>query len=768
MPLLRCFEMRRVELVMKFSAKSIFAINPATITICSVLLVLALFLVGTPILDMVELKTYDLRFLSRGAIGGSTVVALALVDEKSLNTEGRWPWPRSKIARLLDILSADGAKVVGFDIGFLEPDENSELGFINQLVREVETLSINDGKLGAFVEEARKNADNDRALAGSIKNSSARVVLGYFFHMTEAELGYRIDQSRIDEQLKRIKNSKYPLVMYEKGVDSAPFLKAYAPEPNLEMLTSVAGSSGYYDAINDVDGVLRWMPLIIQCGRDIFPPLSLLCAWNFLDRPQMVVKVTRQGVEGIRMGNRFIPTDESGQLLINYLGPPKTFPHYSISDILRGKIPAGTFENKIVLVGATAMGTYDMRATPVSPQFPGVEIHANMVENILDQNFLSKPNWSKIYDLFAIIVMGLLPALVLPLVSPVRGLILAVALFAAHLLTSRFLFVNYRVWLNIVYPLLALSTTYVGITVYHYVTEERERKKIKSTFKHYVSPVVIEEMLKNPDRLKLGGEEKVLTVLFSDIEGFTTYSERYSPEQMVSILSDYYNEMTEEVFTQNGMLKEYVGDELMAIFGAPLEQADHAKHACAAAIAMRERRRQLRTEWVDMGRPLLRARTGINSGPMLVGNIGSSYRFSYGVLGDHVNLGSRLEGLNKMYGTEILIGENTARLVGGAFLLREIDMVQVKGRRQPVRIYELLDRAGIKFAGEREEMLDSYAAGLEAYRRQLWTDALGHFQTCSRILPEDGPARVMADRCRIYLVSPPPQDWNGVFEHKTK
>ncbi|HYA43565.1 MAG TPA: adenylate/guanylate cyclase domain-containing protein, partial [Syntrophobacteraceae bacterium] len=618
------------------SPKFFLVINPATISICLVLLVAALFVAGTPILDMVELKTYDLRFLSRGAVGGSTAVALALIDEKSLNTEGRWPWPRSKIARLLDILSADGAKVVGFDIVFSEPDENSQLGFINQLMREMEALSINEGKLEAFVEQARKNADNDRALADSMKNSSARVVLGYFFHRTEADLGYRIDQARIDEQLKRLRKSKYAIVMYEKGAVSAPFQKAYAPESNLEMLTDVAGSSGHYNAIDDVDGVLRWVPLIIQCGCDSFPALSLLCAWDFLDRPQMVVKVAREGVEGIRMGNRFIPTDENGQLLINYLGPPRTFPHYSISDILRGKIPKGTFENKIVLVGATAMGTFDMRSTPVSTQFPGVEIHANVIENILDQKFMSKPNWSRIYDLFAIVLMGLLPALALPRLRAVGGLIFAVVLFVAHLMTTRFLFVNYRLWLNVVYPLLALSTTYVGITVYHYVTEERERKKIKSTFKHYVSQVVIEEMLKNPDRLKLGGDEKELTVLFSDLEGFTSHSERYSPNQMISILSDYYNEMTEEVFAHSGMLKEYVGDELMAIFGAPLEQADHAKLACAAAIAMRERRRQLRTEWLEMGRPALRARTGINSGPMLVGNIGSRYRLSYGALGDHV------------------------------------------------------------------------------------------------------------------------------------
>jgi adenylate cyclase len=283
-----------------------------------------------------------------------------------------------------------------------------------------------------------------------------------------------------------------------------------------------------------------------------------------------------------------------------------------------------------------------------------------------------------------------------------------------------------------------------------------------------VAPVVIEEMLKDPERLKLGGEEKVLTVLFSDLEGFTTYSERYAPKEMIGILSEYYEKMTEEIFTHQGMLKEYVGDELMAIFGAPLEQRDHARRACAAALAMRARRRALGAEWADRGRPLLKARTGINSGPMLVGNLGSRFRYSYGVLGDQVNLGSRLEGLNKQYDTEILVGENTERLIDGAFRLREIDMVRVKGREQPARIYELLEEAGAPAAADRQALLQAYAAGLAAYRRQDWPAALKAFGHCLERVPGDGPARTMIARCRIYQKTPPPEAWDGVFEMLTK
>jgi adenylate cyclase len=337
-----------------------------------------------------------------------------------------------------------------------------------------------------------------------------------------------------------------------------------------------------------------------------------------------------------------------------------------------------------------------------------------------------------------------------------------------HIFVSRWLFVNSGVWLNIVYPLLAISLSYTTLTVYYYVTEERERKKIKGAFKHYVAPIVIEEMLKDPERLKLGGDEKVLTVLFSDLAGFTGYSERFTPHEMITMLSEYFEQMTEQVFAYQGTLKEYVGDEMMAIFGAPLEQADHAQRACSAALAMRHRLHTLRAEWAEMGRPPLRARTGVNSGPMLVGNLGSQYRFAYGALGDHVNLGSRLEGLNKTYGTEILIGENTARLVEDSFLLREVDQVRVKGRVQPVHIYELVGNSADSLPKEKEQAFSYFVAGLEAYRQQHWQEALELFSQSLTLLPDDGPSSIMAERCRIYQETPPPTDWDGVFTMTTK
>ncbi|MGA8180173.1 MAG: adenylate/guanylate cyclase domain-containing protein, partial [Desulfobacterales bacterium] len=319
-----------------------------------------------------------------------------------------------------------------------------------------------------------------------------------------------------------------------------------------------------------------------------------------------------------------------------------------------------------------------------------------------------------------------------------------------------------------VYPILALFTVYISITVFRYFTEEKQRKEIKSAFSRYAPSNVVNEISHNPDKLKLGGEEREISVLFIDLAGFTSYSEIYKPNTMIQILSEYFNEMTEQVFAFEGLLKEYVGDELMAIFGAPLEQEDHAKRACLAALAMRDRLQAMRPVWESMNRPALRARTGINSGTMLVGNVGSKYRFSYGALGDDVNLGSRLEGINKIYGTEMLIGENTAKHVEGSFLLREIDFVRVKGKEKPVRIYELLGPLGTDLPERTQSAYNYYSEGLEAYRSQRWSDAIELFAKGQELYQGDKTFEVMSLRCRINQRQPPQADWDGAFRERRK
>jgi len=753
---------------MKMRLKSLFSIRPASITAMLTLLVLVLFLVGVPILDLVELKTYDLRFVSRGPEQALPDVVMAVIDEKSVNSEGRWPWPRSKLASLIEALSQDGAKVIGFDIGFLEPDENANLKLLDELDQKFQALKAADPPLKEFLLRARENADNDLNLANAIRKSGTSVVLGYFFHMSRAGLGFQIDESQIHAQLKSISKSKYPLVIYEdKTMMIDPFIHAFIPEGNLEILSEAAKGSGYFNMFPDQDGVVRSMPLVIKCGQEIFSPLSVQSLWHFLGRPQMMLRVAAYGVQGIKMGNRFIPTDESGQMQINYLGPEKTFPHYSITDILARKTPPGTFKGKIVLVGATAVGIYDLRNTPFSPVYPGLEIHATVIDNILREQFIHKPKWARLYDGLVIIILGILLGLVVPRVGAVKGLFFTLALFGIHIVLTQLVFSHFRLWFNMVYPLLTVVLVYTSLTVYRYITEEREKKKIRGAFSYYVSSSVVNEMLKNPDKLKLGGDKKDLTVLFSDIRGFTTISEGLTPEDLVHLLNEYLTEMTDIVFKYDGTLDKYMGDAVMAIYGAPLDQPDHPIRACNSALDMMQRLKKLNEKWIKEGKKPLDIGIGINTGMMMVGNMGSDQRFDYTVMGDAVNLGSRLEGANKNYQTNILLSEFTHERVQDQFVCMELDSVRVKGKMLPVKIFQL---AGKKedVPSEKQESIALFEKGLRLYKQQKWNEAIEVLQSAAQIDKGSYVARLYIERCLDLKENPPGPNWDGVFTMKTK
>jgi adenylate cyclase len=367
-------------------------LNTWSLTLAIAIAGVALFTTGVPILDLLELRAYDLRFLARGPRAPSPAVILAMIDEKSLDTEGRWPWPRAKLAALVDKLSDDGAKVVAFDIGFLEPDQNADLEMLDRVDQTVGRLGVVNPELTQLFATYRQRADNDGALARSVAASRAAIVLGYFFHMSQRDLEYAIDDGEIQRRFALIAPSKYPIVTgRDADIARAGMPHAYAPEINLPPITEAAKASGYFTVKQDSDSIVRWMPLVIRGGTDLYPPLSLLAAYYYLDEPPLAVRIDEYGVDSIQIGDRFIPTDATGRLLINYVGPPKTFAHYSVGDIIEGKVPAGTFRDHVVLVGATATGIYDVRSTPFSPTFPGAEIHATVIDNILTGQFMAKP-----------------------------------------------------------------------------------------------------------------------------------------------------------------------------------------------------------------------------------------------------------------------------------------------------------------------------------------------------------------------------------------
>ncbi len=708
-------------------------IRPAALTIGACLLVFALQALRIPILELTELRTYDLRVQARGALLPSPAVAMAVIDERSLATEGRWPWPRERLAAVVDALSRDGARVVAFDVAFPEPE--SEAG--------------------------------DGAFAAAIRRSRAKVVLGYFLHgrARAATADELLDAAEIERRVRRVGGSRWPVVRTrEPEIALVALVDALAPQPNLDALTAAAASSGFMGLASDLDGVLRRAPLAVRVGEDLLAPLPLVAAWEFLGRPEPVLSLGRDGVESVQLGERLVPVDERGRLLVDYLGPPGTIPAFSIADVLRGAVAPGTFTDRLVFVGATAVGTHDLRTSPFSPVHPGVEINATIAENVLSGRFLSRPDWWILLDFVAAAGLSALVALGGARARALGGVALLGALSAGWVLVAGWLFVRGGIWVSVLYPLLAAALVHTVLAGYRYLGEERERRRIRSTFDQYVAPAVVEAMLEDPGQLRLGGEERVLTVLFSDLEGFTSQCERLAPREMVEILGTYYGRMTESIFAHGGTLKEYVGDELMAFFGAPLEQEDHAARACAAALEMGERRRALNASFTAAGRPALRARTGINTGSMLVGNLGSTYRFAYGVLGDEVNLGSRLEGLNREYGTELLVGEGTALAAGPAFLFREVDLVRLKGRSRTVRVHELVARTADTLPEGRRKALTTYGAALAEYRAQSWGEALALFEEALAVWPGDGPSRAMARRCCAHLRSPPAEEWDGVFD----
>jgi adenylate cyclase len=395
-----------------------------------------------------------------------------------------------------------------------------------------------------------------------------------------------------------------------------------------------------------------------------------------------------------------------------------------------------------------------------------VEIHATVVDNILHRNFLKHSGLTRFIDLCAIIFFGLAIGLIIPRLRAVSGIIAALIILVAFVAANMFIFSSYNVWLNIVYPVLTMIVIYLGITIYRYIKEEREKKKIRGAFQYYLTASVINEMLKDPTKLKLGGDKKDLTVLFSDIRGFTSISEKLTPEELVRLLNEYLTAMTNVVFKYEGLLDKYMGDAIMAVFGAPLDQPDHPQRACWTALNMMSELHRLQKKWQEEGRPALNIGIGINTGDMVVGNMGSEMRFDYTVMGDMVNLGSRLEGINKEYGSNIIISEFTYKAVKEAMCCRELDWVRVKGKKLPVKIYELLGEK--KDESKWKDFIAGFEEGLALYRAAKWDEAIASFQKVLGIRAEDEASRIYIERCKNLKEQPPAQPWDGVFIMKTK
>jgi adenylate cyclase len=739
-------------------------------------------------LQRLENSSLDMRFLYRptSATPVDPRIVIVDIDQHTQEVLGKWPFSRVHFAHLLDALCEGKAKVAAFDITFSKPDETGaplRALWAAMQGRQKRGEQI-DAKLMKELQQKIAEYDADRQLAQSIQKFGA-VVLGNFFLHTEADMR-GMDDKTLDDYANQIAFYSFPSVRplnpATGKTDRITLMESFRPdrllprgtEANLGELTSAlsaeTSSTGFFNVYPDDDGVIRRSNLIIPYGRskdlaewDIYASLEVQAIRAFLDLPneQVILEFGQVGAVRILFGEAAnVHTDQLGRVYVNYHGPSYTYPHYSMADVIEGKVKPETFAGKIVLIGATATGIGDLRTTPFGNlDYPGVEIHANVIDDILNHSFLKRGALQSLWDFLLILFFGIPFGIWLALVSP-RWMWFGFGMLGILIGIDHFAFLK-GWWLNFTIPALTLTSNVILISLYRALIEEKEKRRVRAMFSQFVSPEVVRRLLVNPKLVEPRKTE--ITVMFSDIRGFTTISEKLDAQDLAVFLNQYLSDMTSLVFERRGTLDKYIGDAVMAFWGAPVEDQEHAVLACHTALAMMARVQELQKEWRAAGKPLLDIGIGLNSGVASVGNMGSSQHKGYTALGDSVNLSSRLEGLNKDYGTHILVNETTyAAAKESGFVFRELDLIRVKGKNEPVVIFELLCLAA-SLTPEIEMLLDGFAGARKLYEERRWTEAQTAFQSIIDRWPEDGPARAYWKRCQEYLFDEPPANWDGVF-----
>lgn len=742
------------------------------------LIALLIWFAPPGMLGDLELLYQKTQFRWRGPVPAGPEVVIAAVDEKSLDQLGRWPWPRNVFARIVDNLSAMGARVIAFDMVFSSEDENGGRERLLDLKKKLDDRGVRDSTVLSLVEDSLETADRDRIFADSIQRSRA-VVLGYFFHFTPADLNH-LSQQELDLQFQNIRPARFRgFVKSDKSIDlgELDLLQAFAVESNLKVLSDATRHAGFFSFDVEEDGTLRRQPLLVRyhdagSGRYFFFPSLAAKALEKFMKGTLLFKINPLGVDKVLIDSKepvVIPTNARGEILINFLGPQGSFPYLSLADVYAPEnsgLDPNQFRDKIVLVGATATALKDIRMTPFDPVFPGVEIHATIIDNILHGASLFRPTWLDLAEPAILVFWGLILTAAFSRFHPLGCLGIWAAANFGYFSLVQWLFLKERFFLFGSLPALQSLGILSFILANRYLGEQRQKRLIRNVFNQYVSPEVIDRLIASPDNLKLGGEQRELTAYFTDLAGFTTFSEKMTAEDQVSLLNEYLGEMTDILLKHEGTLDKYDGDAIKAFFGAPVYFENHAEKACRVALEMQEKLAVLRGQWKERGLPELKMRIGINTGMMVVGNLGSRTRMNYGMNGDAVNLAARLEGANKFYGTFSMISESTYNQARDAIEAREMDVIQVVGRKGSVKIFELMGLKG-RLPEREKNLIEIYQQGLQSYKKSDWSQAIQAFERCLELNPDDGPSKVLLKRCQELRESPP-ENWEGVYTLSSK
>jgi adenylate cyclase len=749
---------------------------------------------STPLFDFLkrfEYSTLDTRFRYRPAryTPPDSRIVVVSIDQRSQEVLGKWPFSRKYFGQMLDALREDGAKVVSFDVTFDKPDQTVApiRALWTKIERDKKEGKPPDPNLEAQVLELAKEFDADAQFSAALRRFGP-VVLGNFYLQSDEVQG--IDAATLDKYAEMVQwysLNRNAVTPASGKADFAALLNNYQAEKTLYTATianipelappdnNEKTAVGFFNISSDADGVLRRGLLVLPFGRtgnpddfDLYGSLEVqtLRLYLGLKTEQLTVNYGPAGISNLQFGNQLtVKPDWLGRVLINYRGPGGTFPYYSIADVVQHRVAKNTFKDKIVLVGASATGIGDLRTPPYGGiSYPGLEVHANVIDNILNNGFLIRGVHQELLDLGFILLFGVPLGMALAMVSP-RWMWFGLALLIPFGLLNYAAFVH-GWWLNFTLPAGTLTANVMLVSLYRALVEEKEKRKVRTAFGQYLSPEVIRRLLVNPQLVEPRKTE--ITVMFSDIRGFTTISERLDAQELALFLNGYLSDMTKIVFATRGTLDKYIGDAVMAFWGAPFEDSRHAEDACNAALNMMARVHALQEQWKKEGKPKLDIGIGLNSGVASVGNMGSVLRYGYTALGDAVNLASRLEGLNKEYGTHILANESTVTAVlDCGFFFRELDAIRVKGKLEPVKIYELMGKQadlesdpGYPSFHRRVQL---FSQAREIYRQRKWQEAQQAFQTILDEWPEEGPSRMYWKRCQEYLFDEPPSSWDGVF-----
>lgn len=701
--------------------------------------------------------TYDLRLKWTMPVERDQRIVIVDIDEKSLQEQGHWPWPRNKLAHLIDLLF-DKYKidVLGFDLIFAERDESSGLNRMEALARA--ELS-GDANFKSALDKLKPQLNYDQLFADSLKNR--RVALGYYFrHELQPSVG-----------VGALPPPGLPRGSFQPDIVGAADASGFAA--NLPELQTSAVAGGFYNAspFVDSDGVFRRISLLQRYDGALYETLGLAVARLNLREPKIELGYEDgekyiDALTYLKLGVRRIPVDRDVAALIPFRGKQGSFAYVSASDVLQGKVSPGILRDTIVLIGSTAPGLMDLRSTPMQDVYPGVELHANVVAGIIDNTINGRPADVLGFELSLLLVIGVLLALALPVLSPLWASALSVAVMAALVAFNLSMWkFSHEVW-PLASGLLLATALFVFNMAYGFFIESRGKRLLTGLFGQYVPPELVDEMAKDPGAYSLAGESRELTVLFSDVRGFTTISEGLDPTQLTQLMNDFLTPMTHVIHQHRGTIDKYMGDAIMAFWGAPVHDEQHARHALLAGLDMIKGLEALQDHFKAKGWPPIRIGVGINTGEMTVGNMGSEFRLAYTVMGDAVNLGSRLEGLTKEYGVQIMVSEFTRAAVPD-FVYRELDRVRVKGKDKPVAIFQPICAAGQESPALKEE-LALHEVALGFYREQNWPLAEEKFAQLQGLYPDRYLYDVYAKRIAYLRQHPPGASWDGAFTFTTK